>query len=79
MTADDDPTRFDERPRLSVVVPLYHEAECLPELYRRLSAAVEDVGSVEFVLVEDGSRDRTPELLRRLAAEDERVKPLFLT
>ncbi len=79
MSAEGPESGFDALPRLSVVVPLFQEAECLRELYVRLSAAVEDVGDVEFVLVDDGSRDETPELLRDLADGDERVKPLFLT
>jgi dolichol-phosphate mannosyltransferase len=70
---------FDDPPRLSVVVPVYQEAECLGELYRRLSEAMEGVGAVEFVVVEDGSRDGTPEILRGLAERDGRVRAVFLT
>lgn len=79
MTAGASEPNFDRPPRLSVVVPLYQEAECLPDLYRRLSEAVEGLGTIEFVLVEDGSRDQTPEILRTLAERDHRVRPLFLT
>ena len=55
-------------PRLSVVAPCYNEAENLDELFRRLRAAcTQAVGDAfEIVLVNDGSRDRTWEEIRRL-------------
>ena len=62
---------------LSVVVPVYNEEESVPELYRRLTAALSGVvKSLEVVLVDDGSNDRTWEIIRDLAARDERVKGL---
>jgi len=57
---------------LSVVAPLYNEAETLGEFYRRVKAVVEDLPH-EIVLVDDGSTDSTAEQLRRLAEEDERL------
>jgi dolichol-phosphate mannosyltransferase len=62
---------------LSVVVPVYNEEESVPELYRRLTAALSGVvQSFEVVLVDDGSNDRTWEMIRDLAARDDRVKGL---
>ena len=49
----------DQRPLLSVVIPLYNEEEVLPELYQRLTASLRDVESYELVLTNDGSRDGT--------------------
>jgi dolichol-phosphate mannosyltransferase len=47
----------------------------LHELYRRISQVLDDAGeSWELVLVNDGSRDRTPEIMRELHAADSRVK-----
>jgi len=44
-------------------------------LYRRISEVLDGSGaSWELVLVNDGSRDRTPEIMRELHAQDERVK-----
>ena len=58
-------------PALSVVVPVFNEEENLPELLTRLKAALEVLGrSYELVLVNDGSRDRSLELLRDAAARD---------
>lgn len=54
---------------LSVVLPLFNEEGSLPMLHRRLISALAGVdGSVEIVYVDDGSTDRSPELLRQLHA-----------
>ncbi len=58
-------------PYLSIVVPVFNEEENLPELLPRLEAAMAAIGrSYEVVLVNDGSRDRSLELLREAAARD---------
>ena len=52
---------------LSVVVPLYNEEEVLPILHRRLLAAVAAIaGGIEIVYVDDGSTDRTGQMLQQL-------------
>src|SRR5579862_6283851 len=61
-------------PKYSIVVPLHNEQENVTELYDRLKAVMEVNGeSFELVLVDDGSRDRTFDLLREIAAVDSRV------
>jgi polyisoprenyl-phosphate glycosyltransferase len=51
----------------SLIVPIYNEEEVLPELYRRLQGVMEQLdGTVELILVNDGSRDRSLEMLRSL-------------
>jgi len=60
---------------ISVVVPVYNEDESVPELYRRLTDVLTAAASsYEIVLVDDGSRDRSWELIKGLAARDPRVK-----
>ncbi len=62
------------RPELSVVVPVYNEAESLPLLLERLKQVLDGaVTSWELVCVDDGSRDGTLAVLRLLAAQDRRV------
>jgi len=62
------------KPLLSVVIPVYNEEEGLAELRGRLTAALADVeGGYEVVLVDDGSEDRSAELIEEWAALDERV------
>ena len=66
--------------RLSIVIPCYNEAENIPELYRQLSDVTEGIaGDVEFVFVDDGSRDATLDLVKALAHKDRRVQVLSLS
>jgi polyisoprenyl-phosphate glycosyltransferase len=59
--------------KYSLVIPVYNEEKSIPELYRRLSAVIEQLGeSVEVILVNDGSRDRTLFMLRDLHEQDPR-------
>jgi glycosyltransferase involved in cell wall biosynthesis len=59
---------------ITVTIPLYNEAENIPILYKRVSEAMDALGrSWELVLVNDGSKDRSAEILDALAAKDDRV------
>lgn len=65
---------------LSVVVPVFNEEDGIPELHRRLSSALEGIGMpFEIVLVNDGSRDRSAELLDAAAAADPSVVVVHLS
>lgn len=58
-------------PRFSVVAPVFNEEALVEEFYRRVRAVMEGLGeSWELVLVNDGSRDRSPELMDQLHAQD---------
>jgi len=62
-------------PDLSAVIPVYDEAESLPELYNRMRAAAGAAGlTYEILFIDDGSKDDTPRILKQLAAEDPGVK-----
>jgi dolichol-phosphate mannosyltransferase len=64
-------------PTISIVAPVYNEEEVLHELYRRVHAVMEGTGeNWEMVLVDDGSRDRSAEVIAELHALDERVRGL---
>jgi polyisoprenyl-phosphate glycosyltransferase len=68
-----------DRPTYSFVIPLYNEEETLPELYRQLTRLFDSLdGEAELILVDDGSRDRSLELLRSLQIRDERVRYVSL-
>ena len=56
-------------PELSIVVPLFNEEESLPLLVEKLLLSLRPLGrSFELVLVDDGSSDRTADVLRQQAA-----------
>jgi glycosyltransferase involved in cell wall biosynthesis len=62
-------------PRISVAIAVHNEEEVFPELIRRLAAVIDDMpgGPHEIVLVDDGSTDRTFNLIIEAAAKDSRV------
>ncbi len=63
-----------EAPYLSVVIPVFDEEANVAALHERVRAALDATGRAwEVVYVDDGSRDRSLELLRGLAAADPRV------
>lgn len=63
-------------PVVTVVVPAYNEAPNLPALYERLARVTAGIWGreFEFLFVDDGSSDTTPEVLAGLRARDQRVK-----
>ena len=65
---------------ISVVVPIFNEEENLPELCRRMAAALDATGETwELILVNDGSRDGSLRLIRELNERDQRVKLINLS
>ena len=65
------------RPTLSLVLPIFNEEEVLPELHRRLQEFLVELRlDAEVVFVDDGSRDRSMDLLRAFAAGDPRYRIL---
>src|SRR5215813_10198590 len=66
-------------PRISVVIPVYNEAENLVDLHRELTASLAALGEpYEILLVDDGSQDGSLERLLALEAADPRVRVLRL-
>ncbi len=64
-----------ENVTISILAPVYNEEKVLPELYRRVRNVMDETGeSWELLLVNDGSRDRSAELIAALSAQDKRVK-----
>jgi glycosyltransferase involved in cell wall biosynthesis len=68
------------KPVISVVVPVYNEAESLEYLYSALRAVIDKLhGSYEIVFVDDGSRDASASVVRQLRERDRHVRLLRLT
>ncbi|MCB4399951.1 glycosyltransferase family 2 protein [Synechococcus sp. MU1625] len=64
---------------LSVVVPLYNEEESLPHLVNQLISALRPAGETfELVLVDDGSNDRTAEVLAQVSSDVPEVVAVLL-
>ena len=61
------------RPTLSLVLPVFNEAEVIPELHEQLQAFLKELAlECEVLFVDDGSRDKTLELLQALVEKDPR-------
>lgn len=63
------------QPTISIVVPVYNEEAVLPELYRRVKQVMDGIDETwELILVNDGSRDKSAEVIASLNQQDNRVK-----
>lgn len=62
--------------KISVVVPMYYEEEVADECYKRIKKVFEELKNYEpeFVFVNDGSKDRTLEIIEGIANKDKCVK-----
>lgn len=62
---------------ISVIVPSYNEEEALPYFYKEINRVYEDFKKIgvdmEYIFVDDGSKDRTLEIIREYAESDSRV------
>lgn len=68
------------RTLISVVIPVFNEAACLPRLHQELTSVCDDLAdSFEFVFVDDGSTDATDQVLADLCQQDARVRCLRLS
>jgi dolichol-phosphate mannosyltransferase len=63
---------------LSVCAPVYNEEDLVEVFYTRTTAALEGF-NYELIIVNDGCRDGTPEILDRLAASDPRLRVVHLS
>jgi glycosyltransferase involved in cell wall biosynthesis len=67
-------------PTYSLVVPAFNEEQVIPELAERLGHLMDRLdGGAEAILVDDGSRDRTYELMVEAARRDSRIRVIRLS
>lgn len=66
--------------KISVVLPVFNEAQNLEELYKRLSKVMEEIGKFyEIIFVDDGSYDNSLNIMQSFQERDEKVKVIALT
>ncbi len=66
------------KPTFSIVAPIYNELENIPELYSRVRDVMDQSGEPwELIMVDDGSTDGSTDVMRKLAENDERVRPVI--
>lgn len=66
------------QPTFSIIAPVFNEEESLPVLYQRVQEVMDRTGEPwELVLVDDGSRDGSTEIILTLSKQDPRVRPVI--
>ena len=61
--------------KISIIIPAYNEQESLPMLYERLTKLMNSMENYQFeiLFVNDGSKDKTIEIIKELRKKDERL------
>ncbi len=66
---------MNKKPTYSIIAPVYNEEGNLRELYAQMKQTLDTTGEAwELVLVNDGSRDRSMEIMQALQQQDPRIK-----
>jgi len=69
---------LSKQPTFSVVVPVFNEADSLPEFIARTNAVMKKLGETwELIIVDDGSKDHTVDIVQQHAAKDKHIRPLL--
>ena len=61
--------------KISIIIPAYNEEESLPILYDRIKKLMESMNNYAFeiLFVNDGSKDKTIEIIKQIREEDKRI------
>lgn len=62
------------KPYISIVIPIYNEEDNIPILWQELQDVFSNLPSAEVVMVDDGSEDKSLDILKKIAHEDSRLK-----
>ena len=62
--------------KVSLVIPMYYEEQVAEECYKRVTKVLKEIKDYEYeiIFVNDGSKDKTLEILENIAKEDKNVK-----
>jgi len=66
--------------KLDIVVPFFNEEACIEKFYRSLADKMDRISKIEcrYYFIDDGSQDGTPDILKKLALEEQRIHVLTL-
>lgn len=71
---------MNELPQINLIIPLYNEEEVFDELIVRLKKVIESVSlNSTVIMIDDGSTDNTPGLMKQMSLIDERFTSVFLS
>lgn len=67
---------YNNQKKISVVIPMYHEEEVAKTSYLRIQGVLENLKKYDYemIFINDGSKDKTFEILREIAQENDKVK-----
>ncbi len=66
---------FNNNQKISIVIPVFNEEESLPHLEKEITEVLDKfIDNYEIIFINDGSVDKTTEVLERLAQQDSRIK-----
>ena len=70
-----------KKEKISVIVPCYNEEEALPYFYEEIKKIEKEMKDLDFeyIFIEDGSKDKTLQILRDFSKKDKKVKYLSLS
>lgn len=61
--------------KISIIVPCYNEEQAIPFFYDEITKIVEEMkNNFEFIFINDGSKDKTIEVIKKYSKKDKRVK-----
>ena len=62
--------------KISIVIPMYYEEQVAEECYKRVTGVLKNIKEYDYeiLFVNDGSKDRTLEILEKIAKENDKVK-----
>ena len=65
-------------PIFTIIAPIFNEIQSIPELYHRVCEVMDSTGEPwELILIDDGSTDGSTSVVRDLAEQDERLRPVI--
>ena len=68
----------DKNKLISIMVPLYNEEDVILSFYQRMKKVLDQIDcDSELLFVNDGSSDRSLEMIKQLASEDKRLSTLI--